>query len=181
MVGGKRNSRGRASQRDADPEGGELPHHVERELATACPGIAEWMRRGARMFTMRSSLAALLVQCCAAPLGACGNAGNASCGAPSSPHTEVWVADQRTGHVEAELADGCSFQDAVTNYRIVGKRPGGRYQLLFQGSLEHWAHRHGVFPRTDGTAEIAVWDRACAPEGDGFRCTQIDPIARWHE
>jgi hypothetical protein len=123
-----------------------------------------------RQLIMRIALALSMVAC--SPFGPC---------EPSSPRTEVWLADERTGTVEATLRDGCGFPDAQIDYRIIGKRPRGRYQLLFEGSLKHWDRRHGVVHGSDSTVEIAVWDRVCVPDGDVFSCSHVDPVARWHE
>lgn len=95
---------------------------------------------------------------------------------PEPWRTEVWVDDTLTGRVEATLRETCDgFPDVVTEYQIVGQRPHGAPELLFEGNLEHWHRRHTVRKLDDGTTEIEVWDKRCRPDGAKFTCSVTAP------
>lgn len=95
---------------------------------------------------------------------------------PGPWRTEVWVDDAVTGRVEATLRENCDgFPDVVTEYQIVGRRPNGAPELLFEGSLEKWHLRHAVRKLDDGTTEIEVWDKVCSPRDAQFTCRAIRP------
>lgn len=107
-----------------------------------------------------------------AVLGGCWAGADVEC-TPNPWRSEVWVNDPRTGQIEAMLREGCNdFPDTETEYRVIGRRPGGSWELLLEGGLEHWERRHAVIPLDDGTSEISIWNMTCRPAGEHFTCTQ---------
>jgi len=92
---------------------------------------------------------------------------------PTEWRSEVWINDAHTGQIEVMLREGCGgFPDTETEYRVMGRRPGGTYELLLEGGLEHFDRRHAVIPLADGTSAVAIWDMLCRPAGEHFTCSR---------